>query len=181
MLRTPLCGIKAARHLRPVFRVEVAHLKTNLLALVTVNSLCFLAEAGHSAACPSRLAGQVAVGNLQSPTSQPQVWLAAPHGAAGFAAGTWPFLLCELSLPLWPTEATVHQEWRGEAGRGGFQEVWLPSSNHFLQSDGQKHTRRHYLWRWKGKPSEIGLMQVDSWKKGYILFERSEMLSICVC
>lgn len=161
MLRIPLCGIKAVRLLRPVFRVEVACLiQTCFFSLFSI--VCLLAKAEHSTTCPSRPAGQVAVGNLQNPTSQPQVWLAAPHGAAGFAAGTWPLLLCEPCFLLWPTETTVLQEWRGEAGRGGFQEVRLPSSNHFLQSDRQKHTCRHYLWRWKGKDSDIWLVQAAS-------------------
>lgn len=94
MLRTPLCGIKAVRLLRPVFRIEVAYIKTNLLLLVTLSSVRLLAEAGHSTTCPSsRPAGQVAVGNLQS---QPQVWV-----AAGFTAGTWPF------PPVWASSPSL--------------------------------------------------------------------------
>lgn len=82
MLQTPLCGIKAARLLRSVFRVEVSYATTNLLLLVTFNTVCLLAEAGHSATFPCRPAGHVAVGNRQSPTSQPQVCLAAPLGCS---------------------------------------------------------------------------------------------------
>lgn len=88
MLRTPLYCITAARLLRPAFRVEVVYPSRNLLLFVTFNIVCLLAEAGHSVTCPGRRAGQVTVGNRQSPTSQPQVCLVAPHRAAGFGAGT---------------------------------------------------------------------------------------------
>lgn len=74
ILRTRLCGAGAARLFRPVCRVQVAALKTNLLVLVLVNILCLLAEAEHLDSRPSRPAG--GCGEPAEP-HHAQVWLAA--------------------------------------------------------------------------------------------------------
>lgn len=74
ILRTRLCGAGAARLFRPVCRVQVAALKTNLFVLVLVNILCLLAEAEHLDSRPSRPAG--GCGEPAEP-HHAQVWLAA--------------------------------------------------------------------------------------------------------
>lgn len=74
ILRTQLCGAGAARLFRPVCRVQVAALKTNLLVLVIVNIWCLLAEAEHLDSRASRPAG--GCGEPAEP-HRAQVWLAA--------------------------------------------------------------------------------------------------------
>lgn len=81
ILRTQLCGAGAARLFRPVCRVQVASLKTNLLVLVIVNILCLLAEAEHLDSRPSRSAG--GCGEPAEP-HHAQVWLAATPPALFF-------------------------------------------------------------------------------------------------
>lgn len=89
ILRAQLYGTRTARlaRLRPVFRAEVAALKTNRLVLILINIFFSLTAAEHVDNCPARPGGgcrKPAVPHHQ------EVWLIVPHHISCFC-----YVLCE--------------------------------------------------------------------------------------
>lgn len=89
ILRAQLYGTRTARlaRLRPVFRAEVAALKTNRLVLILINIFFSLTAAEHVDNCPASPGGgcrKPAVPHHQ------EVWLIVPHHISCFC-----YVLCE--------------------------------------------------------------------------------------
>lgn len=167
ILRRQLIGTRTA-HFNPLHRVcgaQVAALK--ITSLFLIYSFFLLSSAEHfDNNCPTSSGG--GCGEPAEPHHQ-EVWsIVHPHKSFWlYASSSFELFMMCLSDP---TETNVHQKRRGEAGRGGQQEVWLPSSNHLLQSHWQKHPCRYHLWRWEGKQTKplhnmvSHLVHCSTWK-----------------
>lgn len=77
ILRAQFCGNRTARltHFRPVFRAEVAALKTSHFVVILLNVFSSLTAAEHVDSCPTRPGG--GCGKPAVPHHQ-EVWLTVP-------------------------------------------------------------------------------------------------------